>query len=127
MQGNWYNPQGFFAFFDNEGFIVGADSFNQKRVGVTLAKYNQMEKMANEAMGVAEQHKAKEEEYKQILIEKGWIPQELTQDEKISVLSSQVDQLTQLVSQLVSKEQAQQKRAKAVTPEILPPEKERGK
>lgn len=119
MQGNWYNPQGFFAYFDNEGFIVGADSFNQKRVGVTLAKYNQMEKMANEAMGAAEQHKAKEEEYKQILIEKGWFKPELTQDEKIEALSGQVDQLTQLVAELVKKEQGQGKKSKAVMPEVI--------
>lgn len=120
MQGNWYNPQGFWAFFDNEGFIIGSDGMSQKRVGVTLAKFNQMEKVANEALGAAEQHKAKEEEYKQILIEKKWLKPELTDAEKIEALSGQVDQLTQLVAELVKKDQGQNKKAKAVTPEIIP-------
>lgn len=122
MQGNWFNQQVFPCFFDNEGFIVASDYSGQKRVGVTLAKYNKMEKLANETMGIAEEHKAKEEEYKQILIEKGWIKPELTPDEKIGALSEQVDQLTKLVSQLVNKEQAQSKKSKAITPEILPPD-----
>lgn len=123
MQGNWY-PQGFWAFFDNEGFIVGSDYSGEKRVGVTLAKYNQMEKIANEAMGKAES-------YFKTLEEHGLIQRELTQDEKISTLSCQVEQLTQLVAQLVNKEPQSQKKekpAKAVTPEVLPPEvRERGK
>lgn len=123
MNTNWYNPQGFWASFDNEGFIIGSDGFNQKRVGVTLAKFNQMEKMANEAIGAAEQHKAKEEEYKQILIEKELLKPELTQDEKIEALSGQVAQLVQIVNQLA---EAQSRKSKAITPEIMPDEKPRG-
>lgn len=119
MQGSWYNPQGFFAFFDNEGFIVASDYTGQKKVGVTLAKYNQMEKMANEAMGKAEA-------YYKTLEENDLIEHELTADEKISMLSGQVEQLTQLVTQLVGKEQQAQSRKKAVTPEISPPEKGKG-
>lgn len=120
MQGNWYNQQGFFAFFDNEGYIVASDYSGQKKVGVTLAKYNQMEKMANETMGKAEA-------YFKTLEEHGLIQHELTADEKISMLSGQVEQLTNLVSQLVGKEKEQsQSKKKSVSPEILPPEKIRG-
>lgn len=125
MQGSWYNPQGFWAFFDSEGNIIASDYSGDKRVGVTLAKFNRMEKMANEALGAAEQHKAKEEEYKQILIEKDWLKPEMTPEQQIEALSGQVEQLTQIVRQLAEKEQTQAKRAKAVTPEVLPPDKER--
>lgn len=123
MQGNWYNPNCFYAFFDNDGNIIASDYSGQKKVGVTLAKYNQMEKMANEAIGKAES-------YFKTLEENGLIQRELTADEKISALSGQVDQLTQLVAQLVGKEQAQQKKnQKAVNPEVLLPDntKEKGK
>lgn len=119
MQGNWFNQQGFFAFFDNEGNIIASDYSGQKRVGVTLAKYNQLEKIANEAMGKAEN-------YFKMLEDNGLIQRELTPDEKISALSGQVDQLTQMVAQLIGKEQAtaqqQKKNAKVVTPEVLPPD-----
>lgn len=124
VQGNWYNPQGFYAYFDNEGYIVASDYSGQKKVGVTLAKYNQIEKMANEAIGKAEA-------YYKTLEENGLIQHELTADERIGVLSGQVEQLTQLVYQLVGKEKETQsqtkKSSKAVTPEILPPETVRGK
>lgn len=126
MQGNWYNPNGFWAFFDNDGNIVASDYSGERRVGVTLAKFNKMEKLANETMGIAEQHKAKEEEYRAILEEKGIIPKELTPDEKIAALSDQVNQLTQIVREFAEREKAQDKK-KAMTPEVLPPEKGRGK
>lgn len=120
MQGSWYNQNGFFAFFDNEGYIVASDYSGQKKVGVTLAKYNQMEKMANEAMGKAEA-------YYKTLEEHGLIQREMTADEKISMLSGQVEQLTNLVSQLVGKEKGtSQPRKKVVNPEVLPPEKIEG-
>lgn len=120
MQNNWFNQQGFFAFFDNEGFIVASDYSGQKKVGVTLAKYNHMEKMANEAIGKAEA-------YFKTLEEHGLIQHEMTADEKISMLSGQVEQLTNLVSQLVGKEkESVQSKKKVVTPEVLPPEKIKG-
>lgn len=118
MHGNWYNANDFSAFFDNNGNIFTYDYSGQKKVGVTLAKYNQLEKIANEAMGKAEA-------YFKTLEEHGLIQRELTADEKITALSGQVDQLTQLVAQLVSKEhglQSQKKNIKAVTPEVLPSE-----
>lgn len=123
MQGNWFNQQGFFAFFDNEGNIIASDYSGQKKVGVTLAKYNQLEKIANEAMGKAEG-------YYKMLEENGLIQRELTAEEKISALSGQVDQLTQLVAKLIGKEQAaqqQKKSAKVVTPEVLPQDNIKGK
>lgn len=125
MQGNWYNQQGFWAFFDNEGNIIASDYTGEKRVGVTLAKYNKMEKMANEAMGAAEQHKAKEDEYRNILIEKGLLKPELSDSERIEMLSNQVEQLANIVKQFAEREQMQAKR-KVITPEIMPDEKPRG-
>lgn len=121
VQGNWYNPQGFYAYFDNDGYIVAADYSGQKKVGVTLAKYNQIEKMANEAIGKAEA-------YYKTLEEHDLIQRELTADEKINMLSGQMEQLTSLVYQLVGKEKEQQAKPnkKVVTPDVLPPEKVKG-
>lgn len=117
MQG--YYPSQFYGYVDNEGNIFVLDGMGDKRIGVSVKKYNQLEKMANELM-------AKAEDYQQQLIEHGIIQKELTPDEKISALSGQVEQLTALVAQLVSEKQHQtspkpEKGKKSIQPEVLPP------
>lgn len=117
MQG--YYPSQFYGYVDNEGNIFVLDGMGDKRIGVSVKKYNQLEKMANDLM-------AKAENYQQQLIEHGIIQKELTPDEKITALSGQVEQLTALVAQLVADKQPQtqhkpEKGKKSIQPEVLPP------
>lgn len=113
MNGGYYQPNSFYGFWDNEGYIVASDYTGSKRIGVTLNKYNQLEKIANEAM-------EKAEGYLKMLEEHGIIQKELTPDEKINALSGQVEQLTQLVQKLVAGGNNKQE---VITPEVLPPMK----
>lgn len=93
MNGFGYGNQ-FYAYVDNEGFIIATDYTGQKKIGVTLGKFNNMEKMANEAI-------SKAEGYYKTLVDHGLIERELTQDEKISALTEQVQTLTMLMEKLV--------------------------
>lgn len=116
MQGNFF-PNQFWAYFDNEGYIVATDYSGSKRVGVTLNKYNQLEKDANATM-------AKAEEYLQLLYQHGIKQRELTPDEKINALTEQVAKLTAYVGQLTGTGAAAPDCASAqkqvITPEIIP-------
>lgn len=122
MAGNFFQGNFFYAFVDNEGYIVATDHVNQKRIGVTLNKFNQTEKMANDAL-------AQCEEYYKILDAKGLIERELTPDEKINALSDQVGQLTNIVNQLIGNLATAQEsgnKKEVITPEVISPENQRG-
>lgn len=123
--GGYYNND-FYAFFDNEGYIVSSDySGQQKRVGVSLKKFAQIEKLANDTMEKAEEYQKKLEkfdEYKKILIKHKLIEPELTPDEKIAALSGQIETLTKIVEQLVTKEnKTSDTQNNVVVPEIINP------
>lgn len=113
MSGMYYPPNSFYGFWDNEGNIFVDDYSGRKKIGVTLNKYNQIEKIANDAV-------EKAEGYLKMLEEHGIIKKELTPEEKISALSGQVEQLTQLVQQLVTKNNGNRE---VINPEVLPPMK----
>lgn len=111
-------PNSFWCWFDNEGYIVAQDLTGFKRIGVGLQKYNQAEKIANDAT-------EKAAKYYQMCLEHDLIPKEISPEERLATLSTQVDTLTKLVEQ-----QAQmigaltnkvQEKPKAVEPEILQP------
>lgn len=113
--GGFYDNQ-FYAFFDSEGYIVSGDYTGQrKRVGVSLQKFSQIEKLANDTMAKAEEYQKTIAEYKKILVDHGLIQPELTPDEKIAALSGQIDELTKIVRQLVTKDSAS---SNVIVPEI---------
>lgn len=120
MQGyGWNNANQFWCYFDNDGYIVAQELTGQfKRIGVGLQKYNQTEKQCLEALDKAE-------EYRKILVEHDLIKKELTPDERLAALSTQVDTLTKLVEQqaqmIGSLTTANQEKPKVVEPEILSP------
>lgn len=113
----WGNANQFWCYFDNDGYIVAQEFTGQlKRIGVSLQKHGQAEKIASEAMD-------KVEEYRKILEEHKLLPpQELTPEERLATLSSQVDTLTKLVQQQAEMIGAMTAKPRAVEPEILPSE-----
>lgn len=109
----WNGPTQFWCYFDNEGYIVMQEVTGQfKRIGVSLQKYQQTEKIATEAV-------EKAEGYLKTLEEHGLIQRELTADEKLAVLSTQVETLTKLMEQQAHMIGALTNRPVAVTPEIV--------
>lgn len=92
MQGMWGNENQFWGYVDNSGYVVATDYTGSKRIGVTVNKYKELESALTEALDKAEKY------YKQ-LESAGLVQKELTADEKISALTSQVGALTKLVEQ----------------------------
>lgn len=96
--GTYYPNNSFYGFWDNDGNIYVTDMTGQKKIGVTYARYNQIEKALGEAV-------QKAEGYLKLLEEHNIIKKELTPDEKISALAAQVEQLTNVVTALVATKQ----------------------
>lgn len=110
----WGNTNQFWCSFDSEGYIVAQEFTGQfKRIGVSLQKFQQTEKIASEAMDKAEG-------YLKTLEEHGLVQRELTSDEKLAVLSTQMDALTRLVEQQAQMIGALTAKREVIIPEIVP-------
>lgn len=78
----------FAAHIDQSGQIVAQTFQGSQIVGVSVAKYQEMQKIAEEATAKAEGY------YKQ-LVDAGLITPKLTPEEQIAALTAQVAQLAQ--------------------------------
>lgn len=119
MQGNysaWGNDNQFWAYVDNNGYVVATDYTGAKRIGVTVGKYKEIETALSEALDKAEKY------YKQ-LEDAGLVKKELSADEKIAALTSQVGALAKLVEQqsqiITAIADKKENHKKVVEPEII--------
>lgn len=87
--------QTFTACVDGTGQIIRCEWNAQQVVGVTIERFQEAEKLANEAM-------SKADEYKKQLIEHGILKPELTQEEQIAALNARVGDLTSQLSTLMA-------------------------
>lgn len=129
MQGHY--PQPFSGYVNNDGFIVKMDYDGDRRIGVTLAKFQDIDakfkeadKLAGDVIAENDELKAKIGKYEAILIEHKLLEPELTPDEKIAALTSRVDQLVSIVERLLpaqgqNGDTTAQKQNIVVTPEIV--------
>lgn len=83
----------FFAFADGQGSIYVQDVQGTRQVGVSIEKYRDMERLANEAV-------SKAEGYHQQLVDAGLIKPKLTPEQQLDILAQQNAALTQQVSTL---------------------------
>lgn len=89
----WTQTQNFYAYIDNNGNIISQTFQGNQVVGVTTAKYKQLEQLATEATDKAES-------YKKQLIDAGLLVEPLSEKEQIAQLSQQVAQLTQIIQSM---------------------------
>lgn len=87
--------QTFSACIDGTGQIIRCEWNAQQVVGVTLERFQEAEKMANEAM-------AKADEYKKQLVEHGILQPQLSTEEQIAALNVRVGDLSSKLSALLS-------------------------
>lgn len=83
----------FFAFADGQGAIYVQDVQGTRQIGVSIEKYREMERLANEAV-------SKAEGYHQQLVDAGLVKPKLTPEQQLDILTQQNAVLTQQVSNL---------------------------
>lgn len=88
---------------ESSGKILSFDAYgNSTCIAYTVKAYNELKQMLEEALKKSEEHKRKEDEYYNLLVEKGIFQKELSSDEKLNLLSQTVGQLATAVNQLTS-------------------------
>lgn len=97
----WTQTQSFYAYMDNNGNIVSQTMQGNQVVGVSVARYKQLEQLAEEATNKAEN-------YKKQLVDAGLIQEPLSEQEQIAQLTEQVANLTTLIQQMGAKHELQQ-------------------
>lgn len=109
----------FYAFFDSEGYIIANEWNGNKRIGVSLGKFNNMEKAANAAI-----EKAKA--YREMLEERGILQKEMTPEERMAALSEQMQALASIVEQQsqIINSLKQESKGGVVVPEVIPPQQQ---
>lgn len=85
------------------GKILSFDAYgNSTCIAYTVKAYNELKQMFEEAIKKSEEHKRKEDEYYNLLVEKGVFQRELSTDEKINMLTQSMTKLTTSVTQLTN-------------------------
>lgn len=88
--------QSFYAFADGQGGIHIQDLNGTRQIGVSIERYKEMERVANDAVSKAEDY------YKQ-LVDAGLVQPKLSTEEQLAVLTQQNTALSQQVSLLTQK------------------------
>lgn len=83
----------FFALADAQGAIYVQDVQGTRQIGVSVEKYREMERLANDAV-------SKAEAYHQQLVDAGIIKPKLTTEQQLDILTQQNTALTEQVSAL---------------------------
>lgn len=78
----------FYGFFDGKGGIYVQDMQGQRQVGVSVERYQEMERVANEAV-------AKAEDYHKQLVDAGLIQPRRSPEEQLADLTGQVGAMMQ--------------------------------
>lgn len=78
----------FYGFFDGKGGIYVQDMNGQRQVGVSVERYQEMERVANEAV-------AKAEDYHKQLVDAGLIQPKRSPEEQLADLTGQVGAMMQ--------------------------------
>ena len=86
----------FYAFADGQGGIHIQDLNGTRQIGVSIERYKEMERVANDAVSKAEGY------YKQ-LVDAGLVQPKLSTEEQLAVLTQQNMALSQQVSLLTQK------------------------
>lgn len=85
------------------GKIFSFDAYgNSTCIAYTVKAYNELKQLFEEALKKSEEHKRKEDEYYNLLVEKGIFQKELSTDEKINILTQSVGNLAASVTQLTA-------------------------